>query len=86
MLDRRTLLNARFRRSPFSAALWSAGTLADAGALLHCFDGWEDHTRQWRSTGDQSASFVSSAPAFAGGVIPIFHPDGVRARATPHLT
>lgn len=35
-------LNARFRRSPFARGLWSADRrLADAGALLHCFDGWE---------------------------------------------
>lgn len=30
----------------------------------------------WRSTGDQSASFISAAPAFTGGRIPIFHPNG----------
>lgn len=50
--------------------------LADTGALAHCFDGWEDHEQMWRSTGDQSSSFISAAPAFTSGIIPIFHPDG----------
>lgn len=40
----------------------------------------------WRAAGDQSASFISSAPAFAGGVIPIFHPDGAGLVFRPHVT
>lgn len=38
MLDR---INARFRREPFTAAWSAGGALADAGLLLHIFDGWE---------------------------------------------
>jgi hypothetical protein len=67
-------MNARFRRKPFGPGVWrESGELADAGALVHNFDGWEDHSRMWRATGDQSASFISSLPSFDGGVIPIFH-------------
>ena len=36
-------INERFRRKP-DAAVWSAdGALADAGLLVHIFDGWEDY-------------------------------------------
>ena len=86
-------MNARFHRSPFASELWTVDgvddqLLADAGSLVHCFDGWEDHQRMWRSTGDQSASFVSSAAASRGAVIPIFKRGAgliYRPRVTPLL-
>ena len=39
-------LNARFHRSPFGS--WPAdGTLDDTGVLIHCIDGFEDHSKWW---------------------------------------
>jgi hypothetical protein len=41
-------LNARFHRSPFGPDLWAAsGALAEAGLLIHSFDGWEDHQARY---------------------------------------
>lgn len=40
----------------------------------------------YRSHGDQSASLISSAPAFQGGVIPIYHPNGGGIIYRPTIT
>ena len=66
-------LNARFRRSPLEPGAWSSGGgLADAGLLIHVYDGWEsDHSRPWVFSGDVSCSLVYAenpyATTFNGG-------------------
>ena len=63
------VLNERFRRSPLTAEWKADGLLADAGLLVHIFDGWEDHAEPWlpSATGpgarDQSASTCSPSRA-----------------------
>jgi hypothetical protein len=47
-----TSLNARFRRSPFSAVWDAQGSLADAGLLVHVFDDWEG-TYKWEAGGKE---------------------------------
>ena len=76
-------INARFWKSPFSSALWpSSGALADAGVLLHCFDGYEDNAHPWKARdgiSDISASLIfglfappmrlSSQPVFSSAAV-----------------
>ena len=69
-------LNARFRRSPFTAE-WSAdGALADAGILVHITDGWEENKRKpWApalngpGATQQSASLIFAEQRRAGASI-----------------
>ena len=58
-------LNRRFRRSPLNLE-WSAdGALADAGLLVHSFDGWEDHGEPWLpSTAGPGATGMSASYVF----------------------
>jgi hypothetical protein len=54
------LINARFRRDPYAS--WS--TVPSAGVLLHCLDGYEDHSQPWLpGTAVWSKSPLASAPA-----------------------
>ncbi|KAL1504518.1 hypothetical protein AB1Y20_010920 [Prymnesium parvum] len=85
-LRRVAALNARFARHPGFAAWRPTGELADAGVLLHAFDGWEDHARPWRAAGDQSAFLVYQANGFAGGTIPVFHQTGGGVIFRPGVT
>ncbi|KAL3912724.1 MAG: hypothetical protein SGPRY_008236 [Prymnesium sp.] len=49
-------INDRFHRNPGFAKWEANGKLADAGVLLHFFDGWENHERRWQASGDQVAT------------------------------
>ena len=58
-------LHARFRRSPYgipaNPTVWDAqGTLADAGILVHVFDGWESRGtgNSWSAQGGISCSLL----------------------------
>ena len=58
-------LHARFRRSPYgipgNPTPWDAqGTLADAGILVHVFDGWESRSagNSWSAQGGISCSLL----------------------------
>ena len=88
------VLNERFRRSPLTAEWHADGLLADAGLLVHIFDGWEDHAEPWlpATTGpgarDQSASYVfaeqSAACTGRGCLMPLFGVgDGTDGRGHP---
>ena len=59
-------------RSPLDAHWAADGILADAGVLLHAFDGWEDTFAKWRATGDMSASLIYAANGYPGARIPHF--------------
>ena len=53
-------INARFRRDPYSS--WSS--VPSAGVLLHCLDGYEDHSQPWLpGTAAWSKSPLGSVPA-----------------------
>lgn len=67
------IINARFRRSPYTA-LWRAdGFLADAGLLVHVFDGWEAGGEQYLpgtngpGRWDMSASMIFAEQQRAAG-------------------
>tara|TARA_B110001452_G_scaffold65753_1_gene52601 strand:+ start:2067 stop:2711 length:645 start_codon:yes stop_codon:yes gene_type:complete len=64
----------RFRRDPFGD--WPAdGSLADAGVLIHCTDGYEDHHAWWRPPPGMeriSSSLVFAADEVPGFAIPLF--------------
>ena len=82
-------LNRRFRTAPFDASLWRAsGPLANAGILIHMFDGWEDHHSLYRAAGDQSSSLVYQQQGGGswGGTIPLFHPSGGGLIFRPQVT
>ena len=71
-------LNERFRRAPWEVE-WSAdGSLADAGILIHTFDGWEDNSEPYApgTNGpgalEQSGSMVFAAQRVAGASLPLF--------------
>ena len=53
-------LHSRFHRSPDTAAWDASGTLADAGILIHVFDGWEEREEKsiWRARGGISCSLI----------------------------
>ena len=66
-------LNARFRRSPYTASWGADGSLADAGILIHVFDGWEASTQQkWApalngpGATEMSGSFIFAAQQASG--------------------
>lgn len=74
MVDR---LNARFRRSPFSESWAPDGTLADAGILVHTFDGYEAGQLWLPATNgpgatEQSGCFVFAGQRVAGEPIPVY--------------
>ena len=53
-------INARFRRPPY--VKWAAnGALADAGVLVHVFDGWEEE-RQAEAKAEQEEEEEEAAP------------------------
>ena len=71
-------LNERFHRVPWEVE-WSAdGSLADAGVLIHTFDGWEDNSEPFApgTNGpgalEQSGSIVFAAQRVAGASLPLF--------------
>lgn len=70
-------INVRFHTSPYGK--WPMdGRLADAGLLVHMFDGWEDGLDAWApaqngpGATDMSASLVFSEQQAAGGTLPLF--------------
>ena len=70
----------RFRRRPWDVE-WKTthgdkGWLADAGILIHCFDGYENQFRMWESSGDQSNSIIYHEQGFPGADrIPLYKYD-----------
>lgn len=62
--------------------------LADAGILIHCFDGWENHERVWLFPEgvDTSTSLVYSENHVPERKIPIFHDHGGGFILRPHAT
>lgn len=62
----------RFHTSPFGA--WPEdGTLAWAGVLVHCIDGYEDHRQPWKPEhGYVSASLIFADMRVPGFGVPIF--------------
>ena len=72
-------LNARFHRSPYTASWSSDGILADAGLLIHIFDGWEASSHEmWApaqngpGATDMSASYVFAEQRVDHNVISLF--------------
>ena len=67
-------LNERFRTDPFGR--WpEGGELLDAGVLVHCWDGYENHNEPWiprENMPDLSASLVFQAQQAASTPIPIY--------------
>ena len=63
------ILNARFRRRPYGAtstASWpSDGRLADAGVLVHTFDGWEDASNDRKFSPGPGIRLVSASLIYA---------------------
>lgn len=53
--QRITGLNDRFRRAPFHEKDWTK--LADAGLLVHVFDGWENHDSLWLARCEDDKNF-----------------------------
>jgi hypothetical protein len=65
------IINARFHRKPYTG--WdSTGILPDSGVLIHCFDGYEDHSKNWYPVVDISSSLIYDGTSFKGAVIPTF--------------
>jgi hypothetical protein len=71
-------LNRRFHRAPWDVSWPQDGALADAGILIHTFDGWEQHEAAYAPTTngpgavEQSGSFVFAAQHVAGQPLPLF--------------
>ncbi|KAL1510781.1 hypothetical protein AB1Y20_007067 [Prymnesium parvum] len=72
------VLNSRFHRLPFKRSLWKEnGELADAGVLVHAFDGWENHGLNGnQESADQSASLIFDNNGYPGSKIPVFSNEG----------
>ena len=67
------LINSRFRRDPYSG--WSS--VPSAGVLVHCLDGYEDHSQPWLPGTDKaeisaSVIFASQRLTEANNLIPTF--------------
>ena len=58
------VINARFGRDPYSS--WSS--VPSAGVLVHCLDGYEDHSQQWLPGADRAE--ISASVIFASQRIP----------------
>ena len=93
-----TELNTRFRRTPFGEGVrWREdGMLADAGLLVHTFDGWEGaHPWEPADNGpgatEMSASLIFAAQHVDGQPLPLFGASATTAHLSglifkPHVT